>query len=403
MSLGIDPIVSNIFFTLSLVPHLAPTAPPTRTSYANAGAAVPFVSVIVAFYQEPAADMDLTVVSLIHQSYPAERHEILFALEPDDLPVIRRVSQWLKMFHRLGVAARIVLSDGRVQMKPHALNRAVAEAKGEYCAFYDAGDCIDHDQIQKAVQLMEERGCDVGQARVLRNGPSFLSRLLFLDTCVWHWKYVPVLLRLCGGFPLSGEGLFLRKCVLDETSGFPEVLTEDALLGLMLTARNKRFVQIDSTVIEKAPRSAAAHFRQKLRWQRGYLTCLWRLVASEMPRRKKIVFILPFCAPVASGLAFCGWLLIIARLIGSYACCGAMSSGWLKYDVYASGLYYWSLALACVGIPVVIGSSVHALSCAGKIRYAPIALCVPLYWMFAGACAVASVFRGTKHWGKTER
>jgi cellulose synthase/poly-beta-1,6-N-acetylglucosamine synthase-like glycosyltransferase len=403
MSLGVDPVVSNLFFSLSLLPHLAPAdrvkPKPTKTSDS-----LPFVSVIVAFYQEPTVDIDLTLLSLIQQVYPTDRYELLFALEPDDYVVARRVSEWVKEFDQLGVPARIVLSDGMVRIKAHALNHALAEARGEYCAFYDAGDQIEHDQIAKAIRLMVEQRCDVAQARVLRNGRSLLSRLLLLDTCIWHWKYVPVLFRLCGGFPLSGEGLFIRRAVLAETSGFPEVLTEDGLLGLMLTARNKRFALVNSTVTEKAPRSVLAHFRQKLRWHRGYLTCLRSLVTSDMPKRKKLVLALPFCIPITSGLAFVGWLLIIARLISIYAWHqSGMNSGTLGYNVYESGLYYCSLLLTCVGVPVVVGSSVHALWCARMIRYAPVAFCVPLYWMFVGVCAVSSLFRGTKHWDKTER
>ena len=41
--------------------------------------------------------------------------------------------------------------------------------------------------------------------------------------------------------PLSGEGLFVRTSVLREVGGFPEVLTEDAYLGIILTERGKRF------------------------------------------------------------------------------------------------------------------------------------------------------------------
>jgi cellulose synthase/poly-beta-1,6-N-acetylglucosamine synthase-like glycosyltransferase len=403
MSLGTEPIVSNILFTLSLLPHVAP-ADRAGSSLAVANVALPFVSIIVALYQEPAADIDLTMASLRHQRYPVDRYEILVALEPDDDAVPHRVSGWLSEFTRLGVPSRIVLSDGVGRMKARALNHALAEAQGEYCAFYDAGDHIDRDQVMTAIRLMEAHGADVGQARVLRAGRSLLSRLLLLDTCVWHFKYLPVLQRLCGGFPLSGEGLFIRTTVLRDVSGFPEVLTEDGLLGLMLTARHKRFTQIDSTVIEKAPRNVLAHFRQKLRWHRGYLTCLRRLGASEMPMRKKLVLALPFSVPITSALAFLGWLLICARLIVGYAWHDAGPNAVMPgYDLYTSSLYYWSLALVSIGIPIVIASGIHALWCAGMIRYAPVALCLPLYWMFVGACAVSSLFRGTAHWGKTER
>jgi hypothetical protein len=79
-----------------------------------------------------------------------------------------------------------------------------------------------------------------------------------LDTLVWYWKYVPLILRCSKGFPLSGEGLFIRRKVLQEMGYFPDVLTEDALLGVMLTERGKRFTLLDTVVAEKAPRNLRA-------------------------------------------------------------------------------------------------------------------------------------------------
>jgi cellulose synthase/poly-beta-1,6-N-acetylglucosamine synthase-like glycosyltransferase len=112
------------------------------------------------------------------------------------------------------------------------------------------------------------------QSAVFRKGRSILSHFLTIDTVFWYRKYLPLLLRNAHGFPLSGEGLFIRKSVLDEVGGFPEVLTEDAYLGLLLTERDKRFGILDSVVVEKAPRNAKAHFTQRSRWHRGFsLVC----------------------------------------------------------------------------------------------------------------------------------
>jgi cellulose synthase/poly-beta-1,6-N-acetylglucosamine synthase-like glycosyltransferase len=69
-----------------------------------------------------------------------------------------------------------------------------------------------------------------------------------------------------------GEGLFIRKSVLDEVGGSPEVLTEDAYLGLLLTERDKRFGIVDFVVVEKAPRNAKAHFTQRPRWHRAAIS-----------------------------------------------------------------------------------------------------------------------------------
>src|SRR5437016_2012983 len=143
-------------------------------------------------------------------------------------------------------------------------------------------DDIDRAQIENAARLMREKQYDAVQATVLRKGNSILSKFLFIDTAFWFRKYIPFVLKLARGMPLSGEGLFVRTSVLNEVGGFPEVLTEDALLGLMLTERGKRFGLVASVITEKAPRNIRAHFVQRLRWNRGYLTCLWRLIRSDL-------------------------------------------------------------------------------------------------------------------------
>src|SRR5260221_13377137 len=70
MSLGLDPIVSSLFYSLSLIPHLKRpergTAPSNRES-----AVLPYVSVLVTFCQETRADTEMTVSSFLAQTYPA--------------------------------------------------------------------------------------------------------------------------------------------------------------------------------------------------------------------------------------------------------------------------------------------------------------------------------------------
>src|SRR6185295_5944124 len=134
-----------------------------------------------------------------------------------------------------------------------------------------------------------------------------------IDTAFWFRKYLPFVLGLAKGMPLSGEGLFVRRSVLNEVGGFPEVLTEDAYLGIMLTERNKRFGLLSSVITEKAPRNVRAHFVQRLRWNRGYLTCLARLWRSPLSLKRKLAMSLPFVTPLSCSLAFLGWLLIFSQ------------------------------------------------------------------------------------------
>jgi cellulose synthase/poly-beta-1,6-N-acetylglucosamine synthase-like glycosyltransferase len=251
---------------------------------------------------------------------------------------------------------------------------------------------------------MEEHDYDVMQSAVFRKGGSILSQFLTIDTVFWYRKYLPLLLEYAQGFPLSGEGLFIRKSVLDEVGGFPEVLTEDAYLGLVLTEGGRRFGILDSVVVEKAPKNAKAHFTQRSRWHRGYLTVLRRLFRSNLSFRRKFFFLMPLIAPLSCSLAFLGWTFILCHAAISLVPDAHWKQGISLEVPYLAGvLYYWSLVLAWVGIPLILLSYTQVLWAEKERPYMRVLPLIPLYWMFVGFVATCAFFRGTKQWGKTER
>ena len=405
MSIGFDPIVSSALFTASLLPHaVRPKARlevPSRPSDNP-----PRVSVIVALYQEKPEDIEMTVQSLLVQTYPRDRFEVLFAVEAHDEPVHAHAQASICTLRTAGIASRLVVSHGGKRLKAYALNRAIDEADGEICAFYDASDDIEPAQLEKAAGLMQEHGYDAVQATVLRKGRSILSEFLFIDTAFWFRKYIPFVLGLAKGMPLSGEGLFVRRSVLNEVGGFPEVLTEDAYLGIILTERGKRFGLVSSVVTEKAPRNMRAHFVQRLRWNRGYITCLGHLLRSSMPLRTKCVLALPFLTPLSCSLAFVAWMLIlgqwVASMLGGVAIPDISLSA-LQHPLYVQAMATWALLLFLVGIPLCVASYIRTLKGLDMRKSAPFVLLLPYYWTFIGFAATCSLFKNTTNWGKTER
>jgi cellulose synthase/poly-beta-1,6-N-acetylglucosamine synthase-like glycosyltransferase len=396
MSLGIDPVVASLLFSLGLIPHASKLRAGAESS--STSPVMPFLTVIVALYREKWEDIEMTLLSLSRQTYPREKYEVLLVVEADDSKVRSYAQVGISRLTEAGICARVVVNDGTRCLKASALNRAIHEANGTICAFYDASDDIQESQLQDAVSLMEERNYDVVQSIVLRNGKSFLSRLLLIDTVFWFGKYLPFLLGCAQGVPLSGEGLFVRKSVLDEVGGFPAVLTEDAYLGIILSERNKRFGLVSSVITEKAPRNIKAHFVQRLRWNRGYLTCLVRLLRGQLSVKRKLVLMIPFLAPVSSSLAFWGWFWI-----GAHTAVVMSSPQPLQGSLYTQFITYWSAMLLVVGIPLCVTSYAHTLWAAGKKRSIPFVMLLPFYWTFLGFCASCSFFKSTKHWGRTER
>ena len=404
MSIGFDPIISSFLFSASLIPHAA--RPKANLELPeNPSPSLPFVSAIVALYREKREDVEMTMQSLLRQSYPKDKFEVLLAIEARDTPMRSIAEAAIQRLHQAGIEARIIVSDGGRRLKAYALNCAIDEARGEICAFYDASDDIEATQIERAACLMWEKEYDAVQATVLRKGRSILSEFLWIDTAFWFRKYIPFVLGLAGGMPLSGEGLFVRSSVLKEVGGFPEVLTEDAYLGIMLTERSKRFGLVSSVITEKAPRNTKAHFVQRLRWNRGYLTCLLRLLRSSLPLRKKAALSLPFLTPLSCSLAFLGWLLILGQwalsTVGHVAIPNVTYS-FVSHPLYAEVTFYWA-ALLFLGIPLCVFSYIHLLWMLGMKRHLPFVILLPYYWTFIGFAATCSFFKNTTNWGRTER
>ena len=397
MSLGVDPLITNLVFSLNLIPHLSSVR--TESEEKDWLPQYPLVSVILALYRENGEDILTTVDSVAKQSYPKDRLQVLIVVEHDDMATIETVNRAaVPALAAAGLETSVITTDGARHTKPYALNIALQHARGEYCVFYDAADTFEPEQIEKGVGAMAGGSYDVAQSKVLRKGGSLLSKFLLLDTVVWYWKYLPLILRCSRDFPLSGEGLFIRRDVLREVGYFPDVLTEDAMLDVILTERNKRFCILDTVVTEKAPRKLLAHIRQKMRWHRGYLTCLRFLTRANIPLPRKFFLFLSFATPIASSLGALGWMALLYKWLTT-----TMGGDVPGPEILGAVLHYWSLFLIGVGTPITI-LSVMALTRRLQLRsYTPVAFGIPFYWIFVGCCAAASLFRGTRDWGKTDR
>jgi len=402
MSLSIDPIVSNALFTLSLIPHLR--KPIIGQTYEGIKQELPCISILLPLFKEKQEDIEITLTSIKNQSLSRQKIEVVLIVEPEDSKTRMYVHEAVKSLKMLEIKCKVVTSDGNPKMKAHALNVALREIENEFICIYDASDYIDTNQIEQAMELMIGGNYDVVQAKVYRQSPTLLGKLLLLDTLLWFKKYIPAILLLTGGFPLSGEGLFLRTSVVAEVGWFPEMLTEDACLGLLLVERGKRFALLESVVVEKAPKSIGAHFYQKRRWYRGYLTCFGLLVRSKMSIKKKLPFSLLFGVPIVGALACISWVLFISYW-GTYLLMPGldMVAPWILHTVYDYVFYFWSLGLILLGSLTGIYSYLSVIPHQERRRYAPLMLLIPLYWIFVSTCALSAFFQSANHWYKTER
>jgi len=407
MTIALDPILCNVLFTMNLLIHIRrPASSPPWKKPVNdmPREKLPLVSVLLPMAKERRESIFVTVNCLAAQTYPKDKMEVLFVVEPDDSESRSFVEEAAEFLRGKGANSRILVTDGRLRMKPHALNRAMEEATGEFICVYDADDDFPEDQMEKAVTLMIENGYDCVQPKIFRSRMSVTGRHLMLDTFTWNRKFLPTFYDMAGVFPLSGEGFYAKRQAILDVGGFPEVLTEDAYLAILLAEKGKKFGLLDSELTELAPRDWKSHFRQRLRWFRGYVTCIGRTLKAHMPLKQKLVFLIPFVAPLTCAFSLFTWIFMATYwLTWAFLPFPMYVAPWMEYWLYPNVILYWSGFLAYIGNPIVMFSLMHSIAGTEMERQAPLALTAPLYWIFIGLAAVASFFRSPRYWGKTVR
>ncbi|MGI0100937.1 MAG: glycosyltransferase [Candidatus Micrarchaeaceae archaeon] len=396
MSYAVDPVVSNVFYVMSLAPHAHRHRMKPHYEKSTKRLNSPLVSVLVPFYKEDDVSIKRTRDSLSSQTY--NNFDIIYIGEPDDLKLKKQLGHLHKN-------ERLILSDGKKKMKGRALNFGLKEAKGEMLALYDAGDYIPSTAIHDAAALMIENKYDVIQSRVVReSGNHLLLKAFEIDNYIWYKKFLPFLKEYVGAFPLSGEGLYVKKKAVQSVGGFPEVLTEDGYLSILLAEKKYNFGLLDSEVRELPPESLKVHFNQRKRWFRGYYTCLKRTLTSKMTVKEKFVFSIPFISPitVAFSLLTAIFLLVFFAtfLISPHT---NLSIFWMNNLFYKEYILPISVLLLIFGNAFVIFGNADALVDTEYEKKALYSLLQPIYWMFIGIIALTAPFRNTEAFGRTKR
>src|SRR5262249_17202322 len=147
---------------------------------------------------------------------------------------------------------------------------------------------------------------------------------------------------------------------------------------------------VSSVITEKAPRHIRSHFVQRLRWNRGYLTCLARLARSPLPWKRKLALSLPFLTPISCSLAFLGWMLIAGQWIFEVArgvSIPAVTYSLVPHPIYTTIVSSWATLLFVVGVPLCVFSFVRTLWSLDLKKSTGLALLLPYYWTFIGFAA----------------
>ncbi len=362
---------------------------------------LPVYSVIVALYREASVVRRL-VQALDALDYPKAKLDIKLVLERDDRETLAAVAA-LRLPARYDV---IVAPPGAPRTKPRALNVALAVAHGELVVVYDAEDIPDPDQLRKAAHRFHaDRHVDCLQARLTIENPddSWLSALFAIEYAVLFDLVNPGLAALDLVVALGGTSNHFRARTLRRVGGWDAWnVTEDADLGIRLARFGARVGALASDTAEEAPNELGNWFRQRVRWQKGWMQTL--VVHSRRPDR--------FVRELGGLRALYAALLIL----------GAVLSG-----LFGAPLLFDALARSVLGDPVgfgwgeragdvityllmlagahsVVASAVVAMRRRRMRNVARALALMPAYYLLVGAATWIALFElaiRPFYWGKT--
>lgn len=234
------------------------------------------------------AVLERTVLRLLESTHPD--FEVIVIVGHDD-------PETAEVAHRLAAAdpfrVVVVTDTHEKKNKPKALNSALPYCWGDVVGVFDAEDQVHPELLAHVDHAFRDTKADVVQGGVqLIN---FHSSWYSLRNCLeyFFWFRSRLHLHAAKGFiPLGGNTVFVRTDVLRANNGWDaNCLAEDCDLGVRLSSKGaKVVVAYDSEMVtrEETPDSVVSLFKQRTRWNQGFLQVYrkrdWRWLPSRRQR-----------------------------------------------------------------------------------------------------------------------
>ncbi|MBV8441901.1 MAG: glycosyltransferase [Hyphomicrobiales bacterium] len=362
---------------------------------------LPVYTVVAALYRE-ANVVEALVRAFDAFDYPKSKLDIKLVVEQRDMATLSRIVE-LRLPARYEV---IVAPPGRPATKPRALNIGLASARGELLVVYDAEDAPAPNQLRLAAsRFAADKDVDCLQARLTIRNPedSWLSKLFSVEYAALFDLINPGLCALELPIALGGTSNHFRASALGRAGAWDEWnVTEDADLGIRLARLGYRVAALNSDTWEEAPHELGNWFRQRVRWQKGWMQTL--IVHTRRP----IAF--------ARDLGPLGVAAAITLLLGSIL-------GGLFWPFFAAGtiwraltaaqgpslpwreatdVFVYFLALSgvwAIVVPALVAGKLRSLNLSAKT-----VLLLPVYYILVSAAswtALLHLVLWPHHWAKT--
>ena len=256
--------------------------PPAETPHTR-NDELPTLTILVPLYREAEVVPNL-VAAISRLDYPSWRLDVKLLVEADDPGTIAAVEA-----QRLPDCFEVIpVPPGAPRTKPKALNYALAFARGDIVAIYDAEDLPSPDQPRAAMAAFSRGPANLAVVQAplqIHNGAdSWIARQFALEYAIHFRVWLPLLADLKLPIPLGGTSNYFRRDALTRVGGWDAWnVTEDADIGLRLARFGYVAGMATPPTLEEAPVSWRQWRNQRTRWMKGHLQT-W-LVLNRHPLR----------------------------------------------------------------------------------------------------------------------
>lgn len=284
-SLGLTAVAaSTLWWMLHAWRH---TRAPAETGFggAHAGGTRTFSLLVPARHEEEVLGDTLDCLAALR--HPA--YEVI-AIVGDDDPGTAAVAEAASRRHPGKV--RVVVDSSDPKSKPRGLNTALAACRGSVIGVFDAEDEVHPDLLRHVQGRFALSGADVVQGGVqLMN---LRDTWWTLRNCLEYWFWFRSRLHFHAGvgfIPLGGNTVFVDAEVLRRAGGWDgDCLAEDCDLGVRLSSTgHKVAVAYEPQLVtrEETPPTLPALFKQRTRWNQGFLQVLHKGDWRQLPTRRQ--------------------------------------------------------------------------------------------------------------------
>ncbi len=185
---------------------------------------------------------------------------------------------------------RVVVDDTWPKSKPRALNIALPHCRGKVVGVFDAEDDVHPELLRNIDALLVESGAEIAQGGVQL--VNYWSNWYSVRNCLEYYFWFRSRLHFHADMafiPLGGNTVFIRAESLRAAGGWdPQCLAEDCELGVRLSVAGARVAvayEPELVTREETPSSLWELFKQRTRWNQGFLQVLRKGVWRGLPSR----------------------------------------------------------------------------------------------------------------------